>query len=172
MSAGAAGDPVPGSADLLPCRHSLSSSKCTSLPSSASTSTSKGATSSKWITLNVGGTSFMTTRSTLCRDSKSFLCRLAQEDPSLDSDKVSSTAVVASHPDLDSSIRSLSLFRMLILLLPTRQTCMKADTLITPCSLFSLLCIPGRKWGISDRSGSRILRSCFELLEARQTCDQ
>lgn len=42
----------------------------------------------KWLRLNVGGTYFTTTRSTLCRDTKSFLYRLCQEDPSLDSDKV------------------------------------------------------------------------------------
>ncbi|KAK0155909.1 BTB/POZ domain-containing protein KCTD5 [Merluccius polli] len=44
--------------------------------------------SSKWIRLNVGGTYFLTTRQTLCRDPKSFLYRLSQADPELDSDKV------------------------------------------------------------------------------------
>ena len=44
--------------------------------------------SSKWIRLNVGGTCFLTTRQTLCRDPKSFLYRLSQADPELDSDKV------------------------------------------------------------------------------------
>ncbi len=42
----------------------------------------------EWVTLNVGGTMFMTTRTTLCRDPKSFLFRLCQEDPDLNSDKV------------------------------------------------------------------------------------
>ncbi|XP_056152994.1 BTB/POZ domain-containing protein KCTD5 isoform X1 [Lampris incognitus] len=42
---------------------------------------------SKWIRLNVGGTYFLTTRQTLCRDPKSFLYRLSQADPELDSDK-------------------------------------------------------------------------------------
>ena len=42
----------------------------------------------EWVTLNVGGTMFMTTRTTLCRDPKSFLYRLCQEDPDLNSDKV------------------------------------------------------------------------------------
>ncbi|XP_038064548.1 BTB/POZ domain-containing protein KCTD5-like [Patiria miniata] len=41
---------------------------------------------SKWVRLNVGGTYFLTTRTTLCRDPKSFLCRLCQEDPDLSSD--------------------------------------------------------------------------------------
>ncbi|XP_029485267.2 BTB/POZ domain-containing protein KCTD5 isoform X4 [Oncorhynchus nerka] len=48
-------------------------------------STSNGA--SKWVRLNVGGTYFLTTRHTLCRDPKSFLYGLSQADPDLDSDK-------------------------------------------------------------------------------------
>lgn len=43
---------------------------------------------SRWVRLNVGGTYFITTKQTLCRDPKSFLFRLCQEDPDLDSDKV------------------------------------------------------------------------------------
>ncbi|XP_033974840.1 BTB/POZ domain-containing protein KCTD5 isoform X2 [Trematomus bernacchii] len=50
-------------------------------------STSACMGSSKWIRLNVGGTYFLTTRQTLCRDPKSFLYRLSQADPELDSDK-------------------------------------------------------------------------------------
>ncbi|XP_044532847.1 BTB/POZ domain-containing protein KCTD2 [Gracilinanus agilis] len=42
----------------------------------------------RWVRLNVGGTYFVTTRQTLGREPKSFLCRLCcQEDPELDSDK-------------------------------------------------------------------------------------
>ncbi|KAK1805247.1 hypothetical protein P4O66_019582 [Electrophorus voltai] len=48
---------------------------------------SSGTGSSKWVRLNVGGTYFLTTRQTLCRDPKSFLYRLCQADPDLDSDK-------------------------------------------------------------------------------------
>lgn len=54
--------------------------------------------SSKWVRLNVGGTYFLTTRQTLCRDPKSFLYRLCQADPDLDSDKASSPlAVLLTH---------------------------------------------------------------------------
>lgn len=42
----------------------------------------------QWVRLNVGGTYFLTTKTTLCRDPKSFLYRLCQEDPDLNSDKV------------------------------------------------------------------------------------
>lgn len=48
-----------------------------------------GAGAARWVRLNVGGTYFVTTRQTLGREPKSFLCRLCcQEDPELDSDKV------------------------------------------------------------------------------------
>lgn len=43
----------------------------------------------EWVKLNVGGTLFQTTRTTLSRDPKSFLFRLCQDDPDLNSDKVS-----------------------------------------------------------------------------------
>ncbi|PIK51505.1 putative BTB/POZ domain-containing protein KCTD5 [Apostichopus japonicus] len=43
--------------------------------------------SSRWVRLNVGGTTFLTTSTTLCRDPKSFLCRLCQDDPDLSSEK-------------------------------------------------------------------------------------
>ena len=42
----------------------------------------------EWVKLNVGGTIFMTTRTTLGRDHKSFLYRLIQEEPDLNTDKV------------------------------------------------------------------------------------
>ncbi|VDI43059.1 Hypothetical predicted protein, partial [Mytilus galloprovincialis] len=42
---------------------------------------------SEWVKLNVGGTTFMSTRTTLCRDPKSFLYRLVQEEPDLNTDK-------------------------------------------------------------------------------------
>lgn len=44
----------------------------------------------EWVKLNVGGTCFLTTRTTLCRDPNSFLCRLVQEDAKLElhTDKV------------------------------------------------------------------------------------
>ncbi|XP_069761311.1 BTB/POZ domain-containing protein KCTD5-like isoform X3 [Narcine bancroftii] len=45
------------------------------------------AAAAKWVRLNVGGTRFLSTRQTLCRDPKSFLYRLCQADPDLDSDK-------------------------------------------------------------------------------------
>lgn len=50
--------------------------------------------SSKWVRLNVGGTYFLTTRQTLCRDPKSFLFRLCQTEPYLDSDKVTTVGFI------------------------------------------------------------------------------
>ena len=45
----------------------------------------------EWVKLNVGGKIFLTTRTTLCRDPHSFLYRLCQEDPDLNTDKVGSS---------------------------------------------------------------------------------
>lgn len=42
----------------------------------------------QWVRLNVGGTVFLTTKTTLARDQKSFLYRLCQEDSDLISDRV------------------------------------------------------------------------------------
>lgn len=42
----------------------------------------------QWITLNVGGTCFLTTKTTLSRDPNSFLSRLIMEDSDLISDRV------------------------------------------------------------------------------------
>ena len=49
---------------------------------------SRSARKDAWVKLNVGGTLFQTTRTTLSRDPKSFLYRLFQDDPDLNSDKV------------------------------------------------------------------------------------
>lgn len=48
---------------------------------------SPAGTQAKWVKLNVGGTVFLTTRQTLCREQKSFLCRLCQGEE-LQSDRV------------------------------------------------------------------------------------
>ena len=45
-------------------------------------------TNNQWVRLNVGGTYFLTTKTTLCRDPNSFLFRLCQEDSELISDRV------------------------------------------------------------------------------------
>lgn len=50
----------------------------------------------QWIRLNVGGTHFLTTKTTLSRDPKSFLCRLIQDDTDLISNKVRTFSILPS----------------------------------------------------------------------------
>ncbi|KAF7237508.1 BTB/POZ domain-containing protein KCTD5 [Varanus komodoensis] len=69
------------------CSSSSSSSSSSWCGSSALARPALGGIPGKWVRLNVGGTCFLTTRQTLCRDPKSFLFRLCQADPDLDSDK-------------------------------------------------------------------------------------
>lgn len=49
---------------------------------------SKLSSRDEWVKLNIGGTVFLTTKTTLCREKQSFLSRLCQEDPDLPSLKV------------------------------------------------------------------------------------
>ncbi|PVD37970.1 hypothetical protein C0Q70_00572 [Pomacea canaliculata] len=49
--------------------------------------TSERKAKNEWVKLNVGGTTFLTTRTTLGRDPKSFLFRLIQEGPDLNTDR-------------------------------------------------------------------------------------
>lgn len=60
-------------------------------PPSSSSSTSSSSRG-KWVRLNVGGTIFLTTKQTLCREQKSFLCRLCLGEE-LQSDRVSRASV-------------------------------------------------------------------------------
>lgn len=58
--------------------------------------------SKQWVKLNVGGTYFLTTKTTLSRDPNSFLYRLVQEDSDLISDRVSTNCVIHCIPVLES----------------------------------------------------------------------
>jgi hypothetical protein len=76
-------------AAVFNCEQKLSTEESTmSSICSSPTNRTLNNRSNQWIKLNVGGTHFMTTRITLCRDHNSFLYRLCQEDHDLNSDKV------------------------------------------------------------------------------------
>ena len=44
--------------------------------------------SRSWVKLNVGGKTFLTTKTSLTKEPESFLARIAREEPDLPSDKV------------------------------------------------------------------------------------
>lgn len=70
-------------------RRSGVASLCRLIPKMAASNQQEGKKRSKsWVKLNVGGTHFLTTKTTLSRDPKSFLSRLIMEDPELPTDKV------------------------------------------------------------------------------------
>ena len=62
-----------GEGDSATCSRSLSNSICSR---------------DEWVRLNIGGTVFLTTKTTLCKERGSFLARLCQDDPNLPSLKV------------------------------------------------------------------------------------
>ena len=50
----------------------------------------------EWVRLNIGGTHFLTTKTTLCREKGSFLARLCQDDQDLPSVKVNTLCLSLS----------------------------------------------------------------------------
>lgn len=53
-----------------------------------------------WVKLNIGGTVFLTTKTTLCKEKDSFLARLCQNDPDLPSLQVFNIQISPTHLDL------------------------------------------------------------------------
>lgn len=83
MAEGVGGKAVPGS----PVSSSnLASRKCTD----------------EWVKLNIGGTVFLTTKTTLCKEKDSFLARLCQNDPDLPSLQVRGCTLKLPHPIQDN----------------------------------------------------------------------
>ena len=58
---------------------------------SASFQSARVGSRDEWVRLNVGGTVFLTTKTTLCKEKSGFLARLCQDDPDLPSLKVEAT---------------------------------------------------------------------------------
>ncbi|XP_066522296.1 BTB/POZ domain-containing protein KCTD2 [Hoplias malabaricus] len=78
---------LPSPRSAVPASRTALGFSSKSSPSSPSSEPAEERPGSRWVRLNVGGTYFITTKQTLCREPKSFLYRLCQEDPDLDSDK-------------------------------------------------------------------------------------
>lgn len=57
---------------------------------------SASASRDEWVKLNVGGTVFLTTKTTLSKEKQSFLYRLCQDDPDLPSLKASQDLMLLS----------------------------------------------------------------------------
>lgn len=65
----------------------LSSPTTTTTTTTSPGSTTKNGSANQWVRLNVGGQIFMTTKTTLSRDTNSFLARLIRDDSDLISDR-------------------------------------------------------------------------------------
>ena len=63
----------------------------------------------EWVRFNVGGQHFLTTKATLARDKNSFLYRICQEDPDLETDIVS--AQISNETEY-VQVQAANLFRM------------------------------------------------------------
>ena len=88
------GPPGPGPAvsavsDSKRCTHLTPTPAMAASTNTVTVTSTSPALRKEWVRLNVGGTNFMTTKTTLCKDHKSFLYRLCQEETDLSSEKVS-----------------------------------------------------------------------------------
>lgn len=132
--------------------------------SPAERTNSAGVGASKWIRLNVGGTYFLTTRQTLCRDPKSFLYRLSQADPELDSDKVHAklAPLVSGGPLL---VGSLS--KQLYVFIYSDRTAIYLANVYT--NIWRILAfVPTRLHEYSTRD--KLIAYSFVTLKANSTC--
>lgn len=95
--------------------------------------------SNQWITLNVGGTCFLTTKTTLSRDPNSFLSRLIVEDSDLISDRV-------SYNETDMHLFHLFLDLYFLVFVKTKKKVRSLSHLTTlGMDLFSLLLYTQRR---------------------------
>lgn len=67
----------------------------------STSSLTSGKCTGEWVKLNVGGTIFLTTKTTLCKEKDSFLSRLCQNDPDLASLQVRCYILKSPHPFQD-----------------------------------------------------------------------
>uniref|UniRef100_A0A1I8GD89 BTB_2 domain-containing protein n=1 Tax=Macrostomum lignano TaxID=282301 RepID=A0A1I8GD89_9PLAT len=82
----------------------------------------QGGAHSRWIRLNVGGKTFVTTRSTLLQYNESFLARLVQEDSVLKSDKDEHGAfLIDRDPNLDGVLEEAEFYNITSLISLARK---------------------------------------------------
>lgn len=130
-------------------------------------SSSNSGKRTEWIKLNVGGTLFMTTKTTLCKDPKSFLYRLCQEEVDLNSEKDETGAyLIDRDPAYFAPILNYLRHGKLVL-----DKMMSEEGVLEEAEFYNitdLIKIVKEKINVRDNGGSRNAKHVYRVLQCHE----